>query len=192
MVISKIIKSLCVLRWDLSTNFKGASPKTLSLSKWIININLHLTLTTKVKIMRKWSLLLISSLAVIAGCYIYFHQTRHIETFIVDVQKNTSKMKLDFPYIVSSSAKDMNHVLFEWLGDSLDMKSNMSFQENDYLVTFGRSLKEARYYQHMHHPNDDCDYLPNIPLEVSYQNNHTDSIYFYKIEKGRYRDLCGP
>jgi hypothetical protein len=129
-------------------------------------------------------------LIIVGGSYLYFSQTKLVETTLVHVQKNKGRQKLEFPYLVSHSVEDMNFVLFKWLGDSLTLINNIDFLSNDYLVTFGRPLKDVCYYVHISHPDDDCDYLGKYPLKIHYQEKYTDSVYFYKIQKGKYRNLC--
>ena len=132
----------------------------------------------------------VGGLAIILCCYLYFFQTIRVKTELVDVQKNTSKQKLAFPYLVSHNMEELNFFLYSWLGDSLKAKKSLDFSKNDYLVTLGWQIKNASYYSHISHPNDDCEYLDKLPLKVQHQEKYTDSIYFYKIGKGKYRNLC--
>jgi hypothetical protein len=126
----------------------------------------------------------------IAVAYCYFSQTTSIEAVLVYKQKNPSKQKFDFGPTIFVDLKYANMNLCDWVGDSLPSKTNIDFKSNDYLVAFGKPLKDAYYYKFIGHPHDDCGYMKEVPLTTTYQDNYTDTIYFYRIKKGKYRSPC--
>lgn len=106
------------------------------------------------------------------------------------IQKNISGKKLDYGGVIFGDYQSLKESMHEWVGDSMVDISNVDFDRNDYIVAFGSPLKNACYYEHISNPKDDCGYSKFIPITINYESNYTDTIYLYKIEKGKYRNLC--
>lgn len=124
------------------------------------------------------------------GCSLYYNGKTIVEAELVSVEKIKFKRNLEHSYFISRSRAELNSFLYSWIGDTSLSLPILEYANNDYLVTLNMSLKIASYYTHINHPRDDCDYLEWKPLVISFRNKQTDSIYFYAIEKYKYRNLC--
>ena len=122
--------------------------------------------------------------------FLYYNKTIDVRYDLVFVRKMPSGKKLEpigVTYIYSSA---LNEGLFDRIGDSTYNNVLINFSNADFIVTYGAPLKKVIYYVHRQNPEDECDYLRKVPLSTPCRENYTDSIYFYRIEKGKYRCLC--
>ena len=121
--------------------------------------------------MRKWLFLFgVCLVTVLFSVHRYFSHTVNVNTVLVSVQKFPSKPEVELSYHLFDSLHRMNSMLFRWVGDSFLVTSNMDFGKYDYLLAFGRPLKEAFYYDRRSNPEDACDYVPGLPVSVSFRN----------------------
>jgi hypothetical protein len=144
--------------------------------------------------MKKRSLIVILSLLIIilAVCISFYFQKVNIKTELAFVIKNPTGKKLDIPPFVFNdyTVSNMNFSFYNWVGDSLCIRPLLNYEKYSYIIGFGSPLKRVYYYPHIQNPNDDCSYLEFTPLTGEYESTYNDTIYFYKIEKGRYRNVC--
>lgn len=151
--------------------------------------NFHLVLNGNYKLK-----LVIAAVAValLVSLYFYFFETQPVVIELVSKVKNPTKKRLNYGGIIFGNRdhQDFNETLYEWLGDSLSGKSNIDLVTNDYIIGFGSPIKTVYYYQHIKHPRDDCKRKVPKPVTAEYESVYTDSIYFYKIAKGKYRNTC--
>jgi hypothetical protein len=138
---------------------------------------------------RKMGYIVIALLFLIGIGYSFFFQKTTIEAQLITAQKVKFKGGPEHFYFISKSRAELNSFLYSWIGDTSFLLASINFANNDYLVTLSMPLKKASYYTHITHPYDDCGYLKKKPLVISFEKKKADTIYFYAIEKDKYRNL---
>jgi len=139
---------------------------------------------------RKTSILLVFIVSLFGVTWFYLTAKKDISLKLVYQFDCSDKLKGEFPPIVSHDISNMNYILFKWISDSLTNKQNIDFTSNDYIVTFGRELKKAYIYKFISNPLDNCSYAEYIPLGIDLDDHLTPWIYFYQIDKGKFRSIC--
>jgi hypothetical protein len=145
----------------------------------------------KLKIRKKTIIFVGLLISILVGLF-YYNQTGDVKCELV--YKQPSRLRMDsliMPYTFSKDKKNINYLLLKFTQDSLHDSTTIKFHNYDCLVSYGRLIKRAYYYKHRTHPDDDCDYASGNPLTVIYgTQQYVDSIFFYEIEKRRFRDIC--
>jgi hypothetical protein len=135
-------------------------------------------------------LLVIIVIVLIVTNYICFNQHEDVKFEYLMSVKFRSKVKL--PCLIFYDKKNMDNILYDWIGYSITLSDTSIFNKYDLVLAFGTEIDNITYYKYRKNPDDDCDYLKKIPVNfvLKKYENLCDSIFVYRIEKNKYRTLC--